>query len=246
LRAGAGLVTLACVPAVRNAIAAAVPEVTYLPVPEFEGGIDEPAGDLIARALPSYSALLIGPGLGLTIGAQAVVRGVLTSPAVEALPVVIDADALNALARLPGWHAELRTHAVLTPHPGELARLVNKSVPEVQQARVDIARESAAVWRQTLVLKGAHTIVARPDGQVLVSPYATAALATASTGDVLAGAIAGLIAQGVEPYDAAGLAVYLHGAAAEAFRGDYGHSGLLASELGPAIARAAERLRRGE
>jgi NAD(P)H-hydrate epimerase len=246
LRAGAGLVTLAAIPAVRSAVVPAVPEVTYLPVPELDGGIDEPAGDLIVRALPAYSALLIGPGLGLANGTQAVVRGVLTSPAVEGLPVVIDADALNALARLPGWHDELKTLAVLTPHPGELARLVGKSVAEVQQARVDIARECAGSWRQTVVLKGAHTIVARPDGQAIVSPYATAALATAGTGDVLAGAIAGLIAQGVELYDAAGLAVYLHGAAAEAFRDDYGHSGLLASELGPALARAAERLRRGE
>ena len=243
LRAGAGLVTLATVPAVRSAVAPALPEVTYLSLAELDGGIDEPAGDLIARSVANYSALLIGPGLGLALGTQAVVRGVLTAPAVADIPVVVDADALNALSRLPGWHEELKSQAVLTPHPGELARLTGKTVPEVQQARVDIARECARAWRQTVVLKGAHTIVARPDGQAIVSPYANAALATAGTGDVLAGAIAGLIAQGVEPYDAAGLAVYLHGAAAETFRDEYGHSGLLATELGQALARTAHRLR---
>jgi NAD(P)H-hydrate epimerase len=246
LRAGAGLVTLASIPAVRNALAGLMPEVTYLPLPELEGGIDAPAGDIIARALPGYSALLIGPGLGLANGTQAVVRGILTAPAIEDMPVVIDADALNALARMPGWFDEVKTQTVLTPHPGELARLVNKSIPEVQESRVDVARGCAADWRQTVVLKGAHTIVARPDGQAIVSPHATAALATAGTGDVLAGTIAGLIAQGVTPYDAAGLGVYLHGAAAETFREDYGHSGMLASELGPAIARTAHRLRLGE
>jgi NAD(P)H-hydrate epimerase len=93
-----------------------------------------------------------------------------------------------------------------------------------------------------VVLKGAHSIVAHPDGRAVISPHATAVLATAGTGDVLAGAIAGLIAQGVEPFEAAGLAVYLHGAAAEAYTEDYGHSGMLASELGPSLARVAHRL----
>ena len=246
LRAGAGLVTLAAIPAVRAAVAPLVPEVTFLPLPELDGGIDGPAGDVIARALPGFSALLLGPGLGLANGTQAVVRGVLTAPAAASLPVVVDADALNALARQPGWPAELRTRAVLTPHPGELARLVSRGVSDVQAARVEIARECAERWGQAVVLKGAHTIIAQPDGQAVVSPHATAALATAGTGDVLAGAIAGLIAQGVEPYDAAGLAVYLHGAAAETFSAEYGHAGLLASELGPALARTAHRLRRGE
>jgi NAD(P)H-hydrate epimerase len=96
------------------------------------------------------------------------------------------------------------------------------------------------------VLKGAHTIIARPDGEALVSPFANALLATAGTGDVLAGTIGGLLAQGLEPFEAAGLGVYLHGAAAELLSEDYGESGLLASELGAAIAKVAARLRRGE
>ena len=242
LRAGAGLVTLATIPSVRAAVSPFLPEVTFLPLAEEDGAIAESSGDLIAHAVPGYSAIVIGPGLSLTSGTQAVARGVLTAPALESTPVVVDADALNALSRLPGWAAEIRTQAVLTPHPGELARLVSRDIPDVQEDRVETARACAATWNQTVVLKGAHTIVAGAGGHVLVSPYATAALATAGTGDVLAGAIAGLIAQGVAPFDAAGLGVYLHGAAAETFRDEYGHSGLLASELGMAIARVAHRL----
>ena len=246
LRAGAGLVTLASIGAVRASVAAMLPEVTHLPLPEADGGIDAAAGDLIARALPAYSALLIGPGLGLSPGTQAMVRGVLTAPATAAVPVVIDADALNALSRMPGWSDEIKAPAVLTPHPGEIARLLASNAVAVQSARVATATQAAAHWRQTVVLKGAHSIVARPNGEAVISPHATAVLATAGTGDVLAGAIAGLIAQGLEPYDAAGLGVYLHGAAGETFKPEYGHAGMLASELGPAIARVAHVLRQDE
>jgi NAD(P)H-hydrate epimerase len=242
LRAGAGLVTLASIAPVRAAVAANLPEVTHLPLPEAEGGIDGAAGDLIARALPGFSALLIGPGLGLAPGTQAMVRGVLTAPAAAAIPVVIDADAINALSRFQGWPDEIRAATVLTPHPGEIARLMKSDIASVQASRVQTATRSAGEWRQTVVLKGAHSIVAHPDGRAVISPHATAVLATAGTGDVLAGAIAGLIAQGVEPFEAAGLAVYLHGAAAEAYTEDYGHSGMLASELGPSLARVAHRL----
>lgn len=244
LRAGAGLVTLAAIPAVRAAVAALVPEVTFLPLPEEDDGIAAAAGDLIAAALPGFSAMLIGPGLGLASGTQAVVRGVLSSPQAASVPAVVDADGLNALSRMPGWSDAVKLKAVLTPHPGELGRLVSEGVPSIQEHRVEIARNFAREWHKTVVLKGAHTIIARPDGDALISPYATAVLATAGTGDVLAGAIAGLIAQGVEPADAAGLAVYLHGKAAESYREAYGDAGLLASELAPAIARAAHMLRR--
>jgi NAD(P)H-hydrate epimerase len=140
----------------------------------------------------------------------------------------------------------VKCKAVLTPHPGEIARLLGNTAADVQTERLDTARRSAANWRQTVVLKGAHTIVGEPGGQAMISPFANAALATAGTGDVLAGSIAGLLAQGVDPFVAAGLGVYLHGAAAELFGDDYGSGGLLASELGVGIARVAARLRRGE
>jgi NAD(P)H-hydrate epimerase len=246
LRAGAGLVTIATIAPVRAAVASLLPEVTYLLLPESEGAIDTSAGDAIARVLPGYDALLIGPGLGMTAGTQTLVRGVLTSPAAEAVPTVIDADALNALSRLPGWQNEVRCRAVLTPHPGELARLLDSSAVEVQKERLALVRRCAEGWRQSVVLKGAHTVIGAPNSRVLTSPFSNALLATAGTGDVLAGTICGLVAQGMGPFEAGGLGVYLHGAAAARLIESYGASGLLASELGMEIARIAARLRRGE
>jgi len=246
LRAGAGLVTLACLPVVRAAVASRLVEATYLLLPEGEQGPGPTAADVVSKALPAYDVLLLGPGLGLAAGAKALVRGLLSSGAAESTPVVIDADALNTLAQWPGWHEIVRCRAVLTPHPGELSRLSGAGVAEIQAARVDTARRWAGAWRQTLVLKGAQTVVARAEGDVLLSPFANPALATAGTGDVLAGAIAGLLAQGMEAFLAAALGVYLHAAAAAEYEAQYGVSGLLASEVAAGIARAAARLRRGE
>jgi hydroxyethylthiazole kinase-like uncharacterized protein yjeF len=245
LRAGAGLVTLAALPAVRAAVAAQLPEVTYVVLPELDGQPGPDAAATVSRALPGYDVLVIGPGLGLSRGAQDLVRSTLTSPALDGKPVVVDADALNTLARLRDWHEAVAGLAVLTPHPGELARLTRSSTPEIQLRRLDVARESAAAWGQTLVLKGAQSVVAEPGGRLLLSPFANAALATAGTGDVLAGAIAGLMAQGVAPFEAAGVGVYLHAAAAELYADEYGSAGLLAGEVASGIARAAAQLRRG-
>jgi hydroxyethylthiazole kinase-like uncharacterized protein yjeF len=244
LRAGAGLVTLAAIDPVRAATAARLPEVTYLPLPDEDGGIAETAGDAIARELPRYSALIIGPGLGQTPGTSALVRGLLTHPAISSVPVVVDADALNALAHWRAWEREVKATVVLTPHPGELSRLTGESVPDLQGERLEAARRYAQAWHQVLVLKGAHTVISNEAGQALISPFATASLAAAGTGDVLAGVIAGLLAQGLGRWEAASLGVYLHGAAAESYREEFGESGLLASELGPGVARAGAELRR--
>jgi NAD(P)H-hydrate epimerase len=244
LRAGAGLVTLAAIDSVRAATATRMPEVTYLPLPEADGGIAEAAGSVIAREMSRYSALIIGPGLGQAPETAQMVRGLLTLPEIADLPVVLDADALNALARWRGWEDEIKAGAVLTPHPGELSRMTGASIPELQGERLEAARRFAKAWRQTLVLKGAHTVISNEDGYALISPFATASLAAAGTGDVLAGVIAGLLAQGLGRWEAAALGVYLHGAAAESFRDDYGESGLLASELGSGVARVAADLRR--
>ena len=245
LRAGAGLVTLACVSAVRAAVAAQLPEVTFLVQPDQDGALSPDAASTIARGLGGYDVLLIGPGLGQSPGAQSTVRTLLTLPALTDVPVVIDADGLNALAHVSGWHETIVCKAVLTPHPGELGRLTRKRVAEVQSDRLVVARECASAWGQTVVLKGAETVIASAEGAIKLSPFANAALATAGTGDVLAGTIAGLLAQEVDRFTAAALGVYLHGAAAELYADEYGSSGLLAGELGAAIARAAAALRRG-
>jgi NAD(P)H-hydrate epimerase len=243
LRAGAGLVSLAGLKTVRTAVAAQVAEATFLPLPELDEAPAPDAADIVLRAVSAYDALLVGPGLSMTPGAQSLARGLLTSALLEETPVIVDADGLNALAKLPSWHEYVKARCVLTPHPGEMARLANCSSTEVQADRIGIARRKAAEWGQTVVLKGANTVVAQADGTTLVSPFASALLATAGTGDVLAGTIAGLIAQGVEQFAAAGLGVYLHGAAGERLAPQYGVSGLLASELAREIALVAAELR---
>jgi NAD(P)H-hydrate epimerase len=215
-------------------------------LPEQDGAPAPDAAGVAASVLSGYDVLVVGPGLGMSEGAQALVRGLLATPAVSGMPVVIDADGLNTLARVQRWHEGLGARAVLTPHPGELARLTRSSVAEVQTRRLVMARECAAAWGQTVVLKGSETVVAAADGRTLLSPFANPALATAGTGDVLAGTIAGLMAQDVESLTAAGLGVYLHAAGAEQYAEEYGPSGLLASEVAAGIARAAARLRRGD
>jgi NAD(P)H-hydrate epimerase len=155
-------------------------------------------------------------------------------------PTIVDADGLNFLARSqkPGWWEKMGYDAVVTPHPGEMARLSGDSVSGLQRDRVASATEAAGRWSKTVVLKGAHTVVATPDGAAMLSPFANPALASAGTGDVLAGAIAGLLAQGLDLRAAAALGVYVHGAAGELVRDYLGDAGLLASDLLPALPRS--------
>jgi NAD(P)H-hydrate epimerase len=156
---------------------------------------------------------------------------------------VLDADALSILSEWDDWQRSLPSGTVLTPHPGEMARLLGRTVEEVQDDRAGAARQGARDWKQIVVLKGANTIIADPDGRIYVSPFANAALAVGGSGDVLAGCIAGLIAQGLQPIDAARVGVFLHGMAGELLSEEYGPSGGLAGELPALLARANKKLR---
>ncbi len=250
LRAGAGLVTLACPASVQPLVASGLTEATYLPLPDGASGfVSGEAAVTVARALEGYDVLLLGPGLGQGAAQESFIRQLLCSLPGDGSPVLIDADGLNALARLPHWWERVATRCVLTPHPGEHARLTGRSVAEIQSDRLSAAREAAQLWGRTVVLKGAYTVVAAPDGQACVNPYANPALASAGTGDVLAGAIAGLMAQGLAPFEAACCGAYLHAAAAEGLRGNLGDAGLLAGdllvELPRTIPRAARRVNVG-
>jgi NAD(P)H-hydrate epimerase len=149
----------------------------------------------------------------------------------QRVPVVIDADALNALAQTEHWHEHLPAHTILTPHPGEMARLCGCSTSEVAADRLGLARRKAAEWNVVILLKGAYTVVAAPDGRAVVLPFANPALATAGSGDVLAGAILGCLAQGVSVFDSAVLGGYLHGLAGELARRDIGEAGVVAGDL---------------
>ena len=243
LRTGAGLVTVACPASVQPLIAASLSEATYLPLPDEQGFVAAEAAVEVARALGDYDALLLGPGLGQGASQGAFVRQLLCSLPEDGPPTLIDADGLNSLAKLPHWWERVSGRCVLTPHPGEHARLTGNSVAEIQGDRLSAARETARGWRQTVVLKGAYTIIAEGDGRAAVNPYANPALASAGTGDVLAGAVAGLMAQGLGPFEAACCGAYVHAAAAEGLRRDLGDAGLLASDLLPELPRTLRELR---
>ena len=242
LRVGAGLVTLATATSLQPILASKLTEVTYLPLPESQPGIVSPeAAELLTRQSGQYNVLLLGCGLGQSQSAVEFVSSVLFRK--ELPPLVLDADALNILAKLPDWWQQMTDGAILTPHPGEMARLCGLSVEEVQLNRSGIARRFAAEWRQTIVLKGAHTVIAAPDGCCRISPFANPGLASAGTGDVLAGAIAGLVAQGLSLFDAAALGVYLHGEAGEMIRNILGDAGMIATDLLPALPVVIKQLK---
>lgn len=236
LRAGAGLVTLAAPAPLVKMVAGSLVEATYVPLPATStGAIAASAAKEVLPRLGEYDAVAVGCGLGQEAETGAFLKALLSGGGqAPALRVVLDADALNLLSGMGDWWSRLKARAVLTPHPGEMARLVKASVKEVQQDRVQAGQQAAKGWGQTVVLKGAHTVVARPDGLTRISPFAVPALATGGTGDVLTGVIAGLMAQGIEPFDAATAGVYLHGKSGERFMELHGESGLIASDL-PAL-----------
>jgi len=240
-RAGAGLVTVAAPALVVELIAGTSAEVTWLPQPATEdGGLPGETAIALRNEWQNARAAVIGPGLGDTPETRALVWAALPDLAGVSSGAVIDADALNALASMPDAPARMPANAVLTPHPGELSRLMGTTVADVQGRRLQIAGEAAAKFGCTVVLKGAHSVIAHADGRVSLSPFANPLLATAGSGDVLSGMIAGYLAQGVPPFEAACLGVYLHGACAEVLREEYGEAGLLAGELAARLPRVAK------
>ena len=243
-RTGAGLVAVACVPALQAAVAPSLPEATYLLL-DNDAALDDAAAARIIAALASHDVLLIGPGLGQGPGVGAAALRIIEA-AHDLRACVIDADALNALAAAQTFDRLPQGRSVLTPHPGEMARLLQSDVPAVQANRLATAMGAAQRWNQVVVLKGAHTVVAAPDGRAALSPHATPLLATAGTGDVLAGAIAGFAAQGASPFDAAVCAVHAGGVATDELREEYGDRGMLASDLARALPSAIRTIREGK
>lgn len=146
---------------------------------------------------------------------------------------IIDGDGLNILSKIDKWWMRLNGEVIITPHPGEMSRLTGKSINEIQKNRIDLTKNFAKIWNKTVVLKGANTVIAPPIGGVAISPFANPALATAGTGDILSGIIAGFLAQGLSSFDAVCLGVYIHGLAGEMLKEKYGSAGGLASDLLP-------------
>jgi NAD(P)H-hydrate epimerase len=239
LRGGAGLATLFVPASLQTVVAGRVPELITRPLPELAAGeVDALEAAAIVRAEP-HDALVLGPGL---VPAGATIRLVMGLLADDGAPAVVDAGALAALATTPSWWLRLGRACVLTPHPGEFGRLA-PSQPVGDDERLDAATAAAASWRQVVVLKGARTVVAAPAPVVARrSSFALPLLASAGTGDVLAGLIGGLLAQGLTPADAAALGVHLHGAAGAALTERLGDAGLLASDLLDELPRARASL----
>jgi hydroxyethylthiazole kinase-like uncharacterized protein yjeF len=257
-RAGAGLVTLALPATIYPLVASQLPEATYLVLADDHGSLTTQATSALNARLKQYTALLIGPGLGtepetaafittFLLGDQQILGYHLDCGATGIKPVlpptVIDADGLNLIAAAERWWEQLPDNCILTPHPGEMARLCRCDIQQVQACRIEMAREKAQAWHCTVVLKGACTIVASASGQTTILPFTNPLLAVAGTGDVLAGVITGLLAQGIPAYQAAICGAYMHGIAGELKRSDLGESGLLAHELLPLLALAAKIMR---
>jgi len=242
-RTGAGLVRLLVADTIYPILAAKCTEVMATPVPEVApGAVGHAAYDSILRQLAAAEVGIIGPGLGRDSSTW---RLVVDLALRAKCPLVIDADGLNALADSQHSKGKLGKNRVLTPHPGELARLTGKTAEAINADRTSAARKAAKEWGAIVVLKGAHTLVAHPDGRTSEDPHEVPALASGGTGDVLSGIIGGLIAQGSEPYSAAVTAVYIHAAAGRRISERLGDSGLLAGDLLPEIPLVMNALRQG-
>jgi ADP-dependent NAD(P)H-hydrate dehydratase / NAD(P)H-hydrate epimerase len=243
-RAGAGMVMLAVPASLQPLFAGRVPEAITLALPDGEGDIDTAAA-LSVLAARQPAALLVGPGLPERTDYTRLLLALLAGQGVpEAAPMVIDAGALNMLSSTADWWRQTVRRAVLTPHPGEFARLTGESVEDDDEQRAERALAAADLFGQVVVLKGAGTVIAAPDGRLARALFVNPALASAGTGDVLAGTIGALLAQGVAPFEAACGGVYLHGSAAAKISERLGDAGLLASDLPLEIAYARHRLSR--
>lgn len=230
-RVGVGLVTLGVPSPLHPALAGQFPEGTWLLLPHEMGVIAEGAAEIVLQNLGNASALLIGPGFGLEDTTKKFVNNLLStspglkkssigfiSPSLKGLdadnkklpPLVIDADGLKLLAQITDWTSIVDKPAVLTPHPGEMAILTGLEVGEIQKDRIAVAETYAETWGHVVVLKGANTVIAEPGGRTAVVPVANPALARAGTGDVLAGIITGLRAQGLGAFEFAVSGSWIH------------------------------------
>jgi NAD(P)H-hydrate epimerase len=218
-RAGTGLVTLAVPESIQPMLAAQLPEATWLPLPDSAGAIAESAAEVVRGQLNKADALILGPGFGMAEPTLNFLRALLADfrslAGVWRFGSLVDADGLRLLAQIENWPDLLPKPAVLTPHPGEMAALTGLSKEEIQSDRLGVARKFAAQWGHVVLLKGAFTVVAAPDGKAAIEPFATPALAKAGSGDVLSGLIGGLLAQGAPPFEAAVAGAFIHGRAAE-------------------------------
>jgi ADP-dependent NAD(P)H-hydrate dehydratase / NAD(P)H-hydrate epimerase len=232
-RSGAGLVTMAVPSPLHAALAGHFLEATWILLPDEMGVISKDAAKIITQSLSRATAILIGPGFGLEDPTKEFIQELLSSSnssitgdmgfihkteptqldQISDKPIVMDADGLKLLSKIKNWSEALPPGSILTPHPGEMSVLTGLSTDQIQTNRVEVALEYSHKWGHIVVLKGAYTIIAAPDGRLAVVPIASSALARAGTGDVLAGLIVGLRAQGVNAFEAACAGAWIHATA---------------------------------
>jgi NAD(P)H-hydrate epimerase len=241
LRAGAGLVTVFCPASIESSVVAGLPEAMTRGLPEEDGALAEEASEALLEALEGFDAAVAGPGLGTAPGTVRLVERLLAAKC----PLVCDADALNAFAGRPRAFSRRSAETVLTPHPGEAARLLAASGAAVQEDRPTAVTKLARATRSVVLLKGAASLTCGPSGRVTVNPTGTPLMSTAGSGDVLAGAIGAFLAAGLPAERAAIVGAYLHGSAGERLSESLGDAGLLARELADALPPARRALREG-
>lgn len=240
LTTGAGLVTIGIPASLNNIVEQKLTEVMTKPLPETQSkSLNREALEPIEELLQKASVLALGPGLSQNPETMSLVRSLL--PKVQ-VPVVIDADGLNALVDHLEILRQIKAPVVLTPHPGEMARLLDTSVKKIQENRINTALKFAMNWGVTLVLKGSHTVVASPDGVIYLNINGNNGMSTGGSGDVLTGIIAGLICQGVPIDRASVLATYLHGDSGDKAREDKGEMALIAGDLIDCLPKALKEL----
>lgn len=234
VRVGAGIVSLATTSAL-------APLLWHLPESTLTLLAGDVTHDCAALTDARFTSLLIGPGLGRSEAVAELLWAVLAPTHIGQRTAVLDADALALLGRDPRWYTRLAPFRyVLTPHLGELRRLCGGELPELLPHQIAI--QCAQTWQQIVVMKGSTTLIAHPDGRLLVWPHPNPALATAGSGDVLAGIIAGFLTQGLSPWAAAGVGVYIQGYVAQILRSQQGDAGTLASDALPLIPQALKSL----
>ncbi len=262
-RVGAGLVTLAVPAPIQQMLVPQLPEATWVILPHELGVIAEGAAAVLEGELEQTQAMLLGPGFGQDPSTEAFLHELLGAEAGLARgqigfihprdrkevqtsnlpPCVVDADGLKLIKRISGWPDLLPENSVLTPHPGEMAVLTEQPKSDIQADRVAAAMLWAKTWGHVVVLKGAFTVVASPDGRTTVMPFASPALARAGTGDVLAGAIVGFRAQGLKAYESAVMGSFLHGRAGELAAEMVGSdASVLAGDVADALSEAMKEL----
>ena len=245
MRAGAGMVQVATAQAVAERLAGSVPELTWMVLDEEAPGLIAPSGwRRAASEAAGFDAVVVGPGLGRQPATQRRTRSLIAG---LRSPAVVDADGLNALAGSDRWWQGLAAQLVLTPHPGEFARLTGRDTPagDDDAGRAQATADAATRWGQVVVLKGAQSVVAAPSGEVIRSSVTSPALATAGSGDVLAGAIGAFLAGGAEPFAAAATGVAVHGAAGLLAEDRIGRAGVMARDIAALVPEAIEKLRGG-